>query len=178
MCLFPRRSTRFFSNPVLLCLLVLPAHYVSLLLPNPFFIALGNVSDYIDTSIHSSNSAARPSPRSRDVSPAHHKHNHFCHVITRLHRHLVTLFQLDLILPSEEGDSSSFLPNGEWTLLGMCWSRRWWCLWWCFWWCLWCRWWCRGPKSTVHFERSCLVCQTDRWYDSEYPINVSILTLL
>ncbi|XP_043201701.1 neuronal acetylcholine receptor subunit alpha-7-like, partial [Amphibalanus amphitrite] len=28
-------------------------------------------------------------------------------------------WQLDLILPSEEGDASSFLPNGEWTLLGV-----------------------------------------------------------
>ncbi|XP_037081941.1 neuronal acetylcholine receptor subunit alpha-7-like [Pollicipes pollicipes] len=28
-------------------------------------------------------------------------------------------WQLDLILPGEEGDSSSFLPNGEWTLLGV-----------------------------------------------------------
>ncbi|XP_037079758.1 acetylcholine receptor subunit alpha-type acr-16-like isoform X8 [Pollicipes pollicipes] len=28
-------------------------------------------------------------------------------------------WQLDLILPSEEGDASNFIPNGEWTLLGV-----------------------------------------------------------
>ncbi|XP_037079755.1 neuronal acetylcholine receptor subunit alpha-7-like isoform X6 [Pollicipes pollicipes] len=28
-------------------------------------------------------------------------------------------WQLDLILPSEEGDASNFIPNGEWTLLGI-----------------------------------------------------------
>ena len=34
------------------------------------------------------------------------------------------VFQLDLILPSEEGDASNFLPNGEWTLLGK-WAAVW-----------------------------------------------------
>ncbi|XP_043210131.1 neuronal acetylcholine receptor subunit alpha-7-like isoform X11 [Amphibalanus amphitrite] len=28
-------------------------------------------------------------------------------------------WQLDLILPSDEGDASNFIPNGEWTLLGV-----------------------------------------------------------
>ncbi|XP_043210127.1 neuronal acetylcholine receptor subunit alpha-7-like isoform X7 [Amphibalanus amphitrite] len=28
-------------------------------------------------------------------------------------------WQLDLILPSDEGDASNFIPNGEWTLLGI-----------------------------------------------------------